>query len=458
MATYLIVGNGVAGTRAAEAIRQRDERGAITILGDEPHPFYYRPQLADLVAGRASEQSIAAKPESFYREHRIDVQTGRRVTGVNAKKRQVTLDAGDPIRYDRLLIATGSTAKQGEWPGCDLEGVVALWNLDDARRIAAWKGLKRAVVVGENSIGLETARAFRELGAEVVYLVRGDRFWPEMLDRDAAAIIEQSLAARGLTLRKNERPEAVSGAGRVERVTTSANEVIECQAVGLALGLEPTVQFLEGSGIEVNRGVVADEHLKTSARDVYAAGDAAERTDPLSGRKRVQFGWLKAWHEGDVAGANMAGDTRALSDVPAMHIQIYGTDFLALGESNPDPQADVHKETGFFPEMGVYKSLVRRNGTVVGATFLGNVAEGGVIERMIAQKADIATLDPATRAQMFDENAVRARAVGVLCPVCKQAVALPEGAKEGDVLTCPICGVDLRLERMPNGLLGGRAA
>jgi NAD(P)H-nitrite reductase large subunit len=458
VATYLIVGNGVAGTRAAEAIRQRDDKGAIIILGDEPYPFYYRPQLADFAFGRATERSIAAKHDAFYREQRIDVRPGRRVAGVNAKKHQVTLDDGEAVRYDRLLVATGSTPKRGEWPGSDLEGVIALWNLDDAKKIASWKGLKRAVVVGENSIGLETARAFRELGAEVTYLVRGDRFWPEMLDADAASIIQQNLAARGLTLRKSEQLASISGSGRVERVTTSNNEVIECQAVGFALGLNPTVGFLEGSGIEVNAGVVADERMQSGARDVFSAGDAAERTDPLSGRKRVQFGWLKAWHEGNVAGANMAGDRQAIGDIPALHIQIYGTDFLALGENNPAPQAGVHKDTGFFPDMGVYKSVVRRNGTVVGATFLGNVAEAGVIEKMIAQKADISTLDAETRDQMFNENYVRSRAVGVLCPVCKMAVALPAGAKQGDVLTCPICGVNLRLERMANGLLGGRVA
>ena len=458
MATYLIVGNGVAGTRAAEAIRERDGRGAIIILGDEAYPFYYRPQLADLAMGRATEKSIAAKHDSFYRERRIDARPGRRVAGINAKKHQITLDDGEALRYDRLLIATGSVPRRGEWPGSDLEGVIALWNLDDARKIAGWKGLKRAVIVGENSIGLETARAFRELGAEVIYLVRGDRFWPEMLDAEATEIVEQNLAARGLTLRKNERLEAILGSGRVEKVATSANELIECQAVGVALGLDPAVGFLAGSGIEVGVGVGADKNLQTSARDVFAAGDASERPDLLSTEKRVQFGWLKAWHEGSVAGANMAGDKQTVTDIPAVHIQIYGTDFLALGENNPAPGSGALKDTGYFPEMGVYKSIVRRNGTVVGATFLGNVAEAGAIERLIAERADIATLDGETRAQLFDQNYVRSRAVGVLCPVCKLAVALPAGAKEGDVLTCPICGADLRLERMANGLLGGRVA
>jgi hypothetical protein len=109
-----------------------------------------------------------------------------------------------------------------------------------------------------------------------------------------------------------------------------------------------------------------------------------------------------------------------------------------------------------FPDVGVYKSLVRRNGTLVGAAFLGNVAEAAIIERLIRAQADVSQLDPAIHKQMFDEFSLRSVVVSVLCPVCKLAVPLPANAKEGDVITCPVCGVDLRLERMANGLLGGK--
>jgi len=461
MSRYLIIGNGVAGVRAAEMIRRRDERGDITIIGDEAEGFYYRPQLADYAAGSQTEAGMWAKPPEFYRSNRINLVLGRKATALRPADHKVSLDDGSEQKYDRLLIATGGAPQAPDLPGRDLQGVHYLHTMADARALAAdARGAKHAVVTGENVHGLELSRALRGLGVKVSHLVRGERFWPEMLDDDAGQLVEQHLEGRGVTLLRNQQIKAIVGSGgTVDKVVTSASQDIECEVVGLSVGRVANSALAASGGLEVDKGVVVDERLATSAADVYAAGDVTEAPDASVGRRMPSFGWLKAWRQGQAAGDNMAGGKASLGDaISNLQIQIDQIGFMALGVNNPPPGAGLRKESALFAEVGVYKSLVRRNGTLVGATFLGNVAEAGIVERLIRSQADITQLDPAIHKQMFDEFSLRSVVVAVLCPVCKFAVPLQPGAKEGDVMTCPICGVDMRLERMANGQLGARVA
>jgi len=280
-----------------------------------------------------------------------------------------------------------------------------------------------------------------------------------MLDADAGQLIEQHLEGRGIRLLRNQELATIAGSrGQVENVMTGAGGTIPCGIVGLSLGLRPNAELASGAGVGVDQGILVDDKLATNAADVYAAGDVTQAPELTTGKRQQSFGWLKAWRQGEAAGENMAGGSVSLADaINSLQVQILDIDFLAMGQSNPPPGAGLRKESAIFPDIGVYKSLVRRNGTLVGATFLGNVAEAAVIEQHIRARGDVSQLDPAIRKQMFDEFSLRSVIVGVLCPVCKLAVPLAGNAKEGDVVTCPVCGVNLRLERMPNGLLGGRA-
>ena len=461
MARYLIIGSGVAGVRAAETIRKRDKRGEIAIIGDDSDGFYYRPQLADFAGGTAPEERLRAKPRDFFESNKISLTLGKKATVVRPSDHRVELEDGESQRYDRLLIATGASPRPAGVPGTELQGVHHLQTLAHARALAEDAGrAKSAVVVGENTIGLEIARALLARGVKVSYLVRGERFWPEMLDADAGRIVEQHLEGRGIALLRGQELRAILGAdGKVEKAVTSTDQVIPADIVGLSLGLAPNAALAAQAGIEADRGILVDDKLATSAKDIYAAGDVTQAPELTTGERVPSFGWLKAWRQGQAAGENMTGGSASVGDhINTLQVQILDIDFLAMGQSNPAPGMGLRKESAVFPDVGVYKSLVRRNGTLVGATFLGNVAEASIIEHLIRHRSDISKLDPAVHKQMFDEFSLRSVIVGVLCPVCKLAVPLQAGAKEGDVVTCPVCGVDLRLERMPNGLLGGRAA
>lgn len=458
MARYLIIGNGVAGVRAAETLRKRDVGGEITIIGDDADGFYYRPQLADFVAGAAGPQALEARPQQFYASHDIELMLGREVTSIAPAEHRVRLNDGAELAYDRLLIATGASPRRAAVTGADLAGVHYLQTLSDARALAvAANTAQQAVIVGENAIGLEIARALLARGVKVSYLLRGERFWPEMLDDDAGEIVTQILEGRGIKLWRGEELRLLQGSGKVEKVVTATGKEIPADIVGLSLGLAPNVAVARTAKLDIDDGLLVDDSLATSAKDVYAAGDVTQAPELTSGGRAPSFGWLKAWRQGLAAGENMAGGSASVADhIRALQVQILDVDFIALGQSNPAPAGSLLKETAVFPDVGVYKSLVRQGDTLVGASFLGNVAEAGIIERLIRQRAGITQLDPAVHKQMFDEFSMRSVVVGVLCPVCKLAVPLEAGAKEGDVITCPVCGVDLRLHRMPNGLLGGR--
>ena len=459
MARYVIVGNGVAGVRAAEAIRETDPKGEIVILGGESHPFYRRPQLADYASGRTDDSAIWGKPDDFYKDTQIDVRTGTRVVGIDARRHRLTLEGGATEQYDRLLLATGARPAPPPWEGAPADGVISLYHLDDANWIKAnaVKG-ETAVVVGENSIALETARALRESGMQVKHMLRGERLWPEMLDEEAGQIVQDHLKGRGIEFVRSSQPARfVRENGTLTGVVTDQGETVSCRVLGVAIGYHRNVDLLAGSKIDRDQGILVDDRLRTSARDIYAAGDVAQSPDATYRDRRVHYGWLRAWEQGRIAGTNMAGGSATYADsLWSMHIQIYGLDFLALGISNPPPGGELGKEIGYFPEVGVYKSITRRNGTIVGATLLGNVDEAGRLEAMIRSNASLTDLGEELRRQMFDQFTVRTSAIGVLCPVCKLAIPLPESAQEGQVLTCPICGVDLRLERMANKLLAGR--
>jgi len=194
MTKYLIIGNGVAGTKAAITLRSMDPSGEITILSADAHPFYLRPILADFASGKVAEAGLAGKRPEFYAQNRLDLRLQVQVTGVDASGRRVHLADGTTLPYDVLLIASSGRPVPASFPGGELEGVVSLKTLADAQALKArLPQARRAVVWGEGLLGLEMARACREAGLEVTYLLRGDRFWPEVLDEDAADLVERRL-------------------------------------------------------------------------------------------------------------------------------------------------------------------------------------------------------------------------------------------------------------------------
>ncbi|MGA9193388.1 MAG: FAD-dependent oxidoreductase [Anaerolineales bacterium] len=308
---YLIVGHGAAGLAAARTIRARDDTGAITILTDEPHRFYSRPGLAYLLSGDIPERQLYSVPDELYRRLHIGVRVGS-VAAIHRHERVVSTQQGQQVAYDILLLATGAEAARPKLPGIDLEGVVTLDNLADARHILKQSRRARsAVVVGGGITALELAEGLAARGLKVHYLLRKDRYWASVLDPDESKRVESGLGHEGIQIHhRTEVQEIIGRRGRVKGVLTKDGQRIGCQIVAVAIGIRPRIALAVQAGLETERGIIVDEYLRTSDPFVFAAGDVAQVYDPMSGSYRLDSLWWSADEQGRCAGENMAGGAK----------------------------------------------------------------------------------------------------------------------------------------------------
>ncbi|MBC7247407.1 MAG: NAD(P)/FAD-dependent oxidoreductase [Actinobacteria bacterium] len=389
---YLIIGNGGAGVRAAQVIRERDPEGDITLVDREPYPCYYRMRLPDYISGWRKRDFVFLVSKDFYREKRIRFMAEESVTALRPDRHEAVLSSGEALPYDRLLIASGARPRELAVPGADLDGVVYLRTLEQAEDIIRrGREARCAVALGGGLLGVELARSFNEMGLETHYLIREDRFWPQMLDAAGSALVERVLAEKGIVLHKEEGIEEVRGKdGLVRGVLTTSGGELEADMVGVAIGVVSNLEFLEGSGVESDRGVIVDDRLRSSLPDIYAAGDVAQALDVASGEHRVVTSWLNAQRQGEVAGTNMSGGDAALEGVvPYNVIVIYKLPVACIGLDLPPDEEGYEILTGDYPRDGKYRKLVLRDGVLVGATFIGDIGEARSAEELIRKRADL---------------------------------------------------------------------
>ncbi len=389
---YVIVGNGGAGLRAAQTIRKRDPRGEVIVVDREPYPCYYRMRLPDYISGWRDRDSVFVVGEEFYAENDIRFLGGTAVEEVRPEGKRLLLDSGEELSYDRLLLACGARPRTLDVPGGDLDGVVYLRTLDQAEDIIRrGKEAGSAVALGGGLLGVEMARAFNEMGLRTHYLIREDRFWPQMLDAEGSRLVEKVLAEKGIELLKEEGVEEVLGdGGKMRGIRTTSGRELEADLLGVAIGVVSNLEFLEGSGLSVDRGILVDEGLRANLQDVYAAGDAAQALDRASGEHRVVTSWLNAQRQGEIAGINMSGGQAALEGVvPYNVIVIYGLPVACVGLDLPPEEEGYEVLTGDYPRDGKYRKLVLRDGVLVGATFIGEIGEARVAETLISRGADL---------------------------------------------------------------------
>ena len=308
MRRYLLVGSGIAALSAAESIRESDPRARITIVSTEPHPFYSRPGLAYYLTGEVSERKLAIRSRAELLDLRFErVQAS--ATGIDVAEHRLLLDNGVQLPYDRLLLAPGAASVLPSFEGAALQGVLRLDGLDDARAIRALaREGKRAVVIGGGITALELVEGLAAAGARTHYLMRSDRYWPRVFDSMEARLIESKLEADGVRLHhRTEIARAWGRRGRLQGVETTAGERIECNVLAVAVGVQPRTMLARAAGLQVERGIVTDELLRTTAPDVFAAGDAAQVHDPVTGSALLDTLWSTAAAQGRAAGRVMAG-------------------------------------------------------------------------------------------------------------------------------------------------------
>jgi NADPH-dependent 2,4-dienoyl-CoA reductase/sulfur reductase-like enzyme len=330
---YLLIGGGLAASRAARRIRKLDADGAITLVTAEPHAPYDRPPLSkEFLRGEVAEEKLFYQSPDELRGSGVDLVTATRVVALDPDAHSAALAGGERYRFQKALLATGGRPVALDVPGADLDGVHYLRTLDDAKALAAEAGQgKRIAVVGAGFIGMEVASSLTQLGCEVEVVETAPRVWARFADETLSRFFQRYCEERGVRFRTGERTTAIRGNGRVTALETASGTRIPCDAVLIAVGIRPNVELAADAGLDVDDGIVVDASMRTSHPDVYAAGDAVRFPDPIFGRRRRVEHWGHADASGRVAGESMAGAERVYdsvsyvwSDVFDLHLEFAG--------------------------------------------------------------------------------------------------------------------------------------
>jgi NADPH-dependent 2,4-dienoyl-CoA reductase/sulfur reductase-like enzyme/nitrite reductase/ring-hydroxylating ferredoxin subunit len=328
----LIVGAGAAGNAAAEALRRAGYGGTIRMIGGEADPPYDRPNLSkDYLAGSAPEEWIPLHPQEFYAGHRIELLLGERVTAIDPAAKTVTLAAGAAHPYGALLLATGAEPIRLAIPGADLPHVHLLRSLVDSRSlIAAAKDAKRAVVIGASFIGLEAAAALRAREIAVTVVAPEELPLGRILGPELGGFLRSLHEEHGVRFRLGRKPASITES----EVRLDDGSAEPADLVVMGVGVRPRLELAERAGLAVDKGVVVDDFLQTSAPGVFAAGDIARWPDPWSGEPiRVEH-WVVAERQGQIAAENLLGRRRPFDHAPFFWSQHYDVALSYVGHAD----------------------------------------------------------------------------------------------------------------------------
>ena len=406
---YAIIGSGVAGIAAVESIRSVDLTGEVAMVGDDPHGYYSRPGLAYYLTGELHDKALFPRTSEDYRKLNFRYAKGR-VTRIDRNNHTLEFGEEKVLSYDRLLIAVGAQATPLKAAGANLDGVLKLDHMEDAKNILkhARRG-KSAVVIGGGITALELVEGLVARGMKVHYLLRGDRYWSNVLDEQESKIVEHRLQEEGVKLHyHSEVNEIIGKNNRVVGVLLKDGTKLKCNLVAYAIGIRPRVDLAVQAGLSVDRGILVNEFLQTNDPDIFAAGDVAQVYDPTTGQNLLDSLWAPARQQGRAAGLNMAGKTTAyvksapfnVTRLAGLTTTIIGTvgsgrddDLVGIARGDSEtwrhlPEAIV-AQTGF--EVNRLRLLIGDK-TVLGAIVMGDQKLSFPLEKIVSNQMDISPI------------------------------------------------------------------
>lgn len=345
--TFAIVGAGLAGAKAAEALRAEGFDGHIVLYGAEPHRPYERPPLSKgYLHGSVERDTVYVHPQTWYAEHEVDLRLDTAITAVDRRAHELVTSNGNRQRYDKLLLTTGATPRRLPVPGSDLDGVHYLRSLDDSDRLrAALRPNTRVVIIGGGWIGLETAAAARSAGAQVTVLEHASLPLLRVLGPQVATVFADLHAEHGVDLRCGVTVAAIrpspahpSTAGAIQLTDGST---LEADVIVVGVGVTPNVTLARSSRLNVDNGILVDRHLRTSDNDICAAGDVANAYHPLLGRQLRVEHWDNALHQPVVAAKTMLGQSATYDRLPYFFTDQYDLGMEYTGHTDPDSHDQV---------------------------------------------------------------------------------------------------------------------
>lgn len=380
----IIVGNGAAGMEAARILREKYDPLHITIFTRESFHFYSRIHLSTFIGKNSTPDKIQIFPARWYEEQRISVNLDTTVTTLEPGKKQLTDNRGNRHTFDRLILATGASPFIPPVSGVESDGIFTLRNMQDALTIRTYAEKRHtAVVVGGGILGIEAANSLNRLGLEVTIVELTNHLLPQQMDRKGAAVLLSILEKRGIKVRLSTTVQSFLGKPGVNTVELSDGTHLPAEMVLLSTGIKPDTRLAQEAGINVNQGIIVNDRMETSARDIYAAGDVAEFKGQMWGI------WPAAVDQGIVAGMAALGLPVSYHGTTPLHIlKVSGIELTAVGQKYirpPHEEEIIHLN----PHGESYLKLIHNSHTLLGAVVLGIPGIGFRLERLIKNRTPI---------------------------------------------------------------------
>ena len=400
MSRTIIIGNGISGITAARHLRKLDAEAEITVISAETDYFFSRTALMYIYMGHMRFEDTQPYESWFWEKNRIGLQRGY-VSRVDFNSKSVLFSDGRSLFYDNLVLATGSKSNKFGWKGQDLEGVQGLYSYQDLELLekntdpyGKAQRVKRAVIIGGGLIGIELAEMLMSRGIPVTFLVRESLFWGNVLPQRESELVMRHMAEHKVDLRlESELEEILPDAnGHVKAVRTKSGEIIDCQLVGLTAGVSPNIDFLKGSGLDIDRGILVDAFLRTNQKDVYAIGDCAQFTEAIGERRPIE----QVWYTGRMMGETLA---HTLSGNPIKYqpghwfnsAKFFDIEYQTYGWVFPDKREG---EEHFYWEHTKGKMCMRFNyqkstGKLIGINSFGIRLRHELIDKWLTAERDL---------------------------------------------------------------------
>ncbi|MFH0948162.1 MAG: FAD-dependent oxidoreductase [Elusimicrobiota bacterium] len=390
---YVIIGASAAGISCVEAIRSIDAEGKITVISDENYPIYSRCLLSYYLAGMIPEEKLKYREDDFYKKYNVHAIIGKTVKSVLPSEKKVKLSDESVLPFDKLLIATGSRSKMENILGVDKEGVFGLRNIEDARGIEKrLKKSKTAVMLGGGLIGLRAAYSLHKTGLNVTVVVKSKHILSQMLDEEGADFIQKKIEKEGIKVLTGLEALEIYGDKEVSGVVLENGEKIDCQIVVIGKGVQANTELVKNTDIKVDWGIIVNEYLQMSVRDIYAAGDVAQTSDLITGESTTNALWPNAVIQGKIAGLNMVGKNIKYDGSLAMNsVEFFGLPTISYGitKSKGDGYEFIVRKNEIKKN---YKKLVLKDNKIVGFVLVGDVDNAGVYGSLLMKKIDISSI------------------------------------------------------------------
>ncbi len=384
---FVVIGNGVAGTTAAEHVRRNSPSAQVTLVAGEPYPLYNRVALPIFLKGRVQERNVMMRTPEIHEQRGVDLLLDTWATAICPDERTVALAGGSELPYDRLLIATGGAPRPLGIPGEELHGVYQFQTLDDTKDLIERSLESRsAVALGGSYIGYELAEAFSHRGLHTTWIMRGDRFLRRLLDPQGGKVVDLLASDRGVeVVYEDWAHEITSDDGVPKAVTTLGGRSFPADMVGYGIGLKYYTELAESIGLEVGKAIIVDEHLRTSNPNIYAAGDVAEFYDVIINRHNQMGTWDNAASHGRLVAQNMLGKDLVYTEVPTYVTTMFGSRLSVLGLT-PENHPELEREVQVNLQTRKYRALFFYEGRLVGAVIIGVLKGRRKLEELIKSR------------------------------------------------------------------------